>query len=100
MIIRGELRLDLKNDDYLVVGNGRSSNLSELLNVMLLDSIKVKVKSIYDEKILFDAEGELLKQKVNRNFYLYHVGNKDLDSVLWNLVGRKLEIEVLNVTKS
>ena len=30
---------------------------------------------------------------------MYHVGDVNVDEILWNLFGRRLEIELLNVTE-
>lgn len=100
MILRGKLCLDCNNDNYLIVGNGRSTNLSEILNVMLLDDVNIKIRNMYDGRELFNAKGKLIKEKISKSFYLYYVGGLDLDSVLWELVDRKLEIELVNVTSS
>lgn len=97
MILRGKLCLN-RDDDYLIVDNGKATNLSEVLNVMLLEDVKVKIKNMYDGKHLFSAEGKLVKDKISKSFYLYCVDNRDMDSILWNLVDRKLEVELVNVT--
>lgn len=98
MILRGKLCLN-RDDDYLIVGNGRATNLSEMLNVMLLENVRMKVVNKYNGQALFDVEGKLVKEKVSKSFYLYHIGDFNIDEVLWSLVGRKIEIDIKNITK-
>lgn len=98
MVITGVLNLKPQNDDYTVFSGGRTTNISEYLNVMLLSDVFVEVKDIYSKKILFSQKGKLVKQKLSRCYYLYHVDKSDLDSVLWNHVGRRLEIELKNIS--
>ena len=99
MILTGKLSLSHDKDDYIIFGKGRNTNLSELLNLMLMEDIKMIVKDMYDGKTLINTEGNLIKDKVSRCYYMYHVGSVNVDEILWNLVGRRLEIELLNVTE-
>ena len=99
MILSGKLCLDYASNDYLIVGNGRLTNLSETLNVMLLEDVKVVIKNTYDGKELFNVKGKLIKEKVDKGFYLYYVDGQDMDSVLWDFVDRKIEIDIKNITK-
>lgn len=99
MILSGKLCLDYASNDYLMVGNGRATNLSEMLNVMLLENVRMKVVNKYNGQALFDVEGQLVKEKVSKSFYLYHIGNFNFDEVLWELVDRKIEIDIKNTTK-
>ena len=99
LILSGNLHLSHKNDDYTVFSNGRLTNLSEMLNMMLLEDVKMKVINKHDGQVLLDVEGKLEKKKVSRCFYLYHIDNLNIDEVLWGLVGRKVEIDIKNITK-
>ena len=96
--ISGKLNLSHRNNDYTMFSNGRLTNLSELLNVMLLENIKFSIKDTYN-KVLVDVKGKLIKEKKGKCFYLYHVDGVDIDSILWNLVGSKVEIELKNINK-
>lgn len=98
LVLRGNLNLKHDNDDYIMFSSGRTTNISEYLNVMLLNDVFVEVKNPYDGEILFSESGQLVKEKVSPKYYLYHVNGIDLDSVLWDNVGRKLEIEIKNIT--
>ena len=99
MIIRGRLNLKYTNDDYIIFSNGRLVNLSDYLNVMLLDDIDISIKSTYDEKVVLNTKGKLIKFKTQPKYYMYHVGDINIDEILWDLVGSKLEIELKNITK-
>lgn len=101
MKIEGILNLDYKNDDYIMFFNGRNINLTEILNTMFIEEAKVRVKVVnsYSGKELFLNEGELTKDKVASCYYLYHVNDDNLDEVLWNNVGNRLNIEIKNITK-
>lgn len=99
MKIKGELCLSYDKDDYIVFSNGRMVNLTDKLNVMLLEDVKLIVKDMYDGKILINVEGRLYKNKVQPKYYLYYIDETDIDSILWNLVGGKLEIDLVNVSK-
>ena len=99
MKLKGKLCLSHKNDNYIIVAGGRTTNLSEYLNTMLFENVRFVLTHSYSGKVLFDVEGELLKQRTSKCFYLYHVGKFNVDSVLWNLVGSKLEFEIRNIGK-
>ena len=99
LILNGKLYLSHKNDDYTIVGNGRLTNLSEMLNVMLFEDVRMKIVSKYDGQVLFDVKGKLVKKKMGKCFYLYHIEDFNIDEVLWRLVDRKIEIDIKNITK-
>lgn len=100
MKLKGVLNLKHNNDDYVMFTRGRSENISETLNIMLLSDVFVEVRRTYSGKVLFSESGKLIKEKVAKCLYLYHVNGVNLDEVLWNNVGNKLEIEVRNITKT
>lgn len=99
MKIKGVLNLSYDKDDYVMFYNGRNVNLTEILNNMLFDDVMIRIKNKYDGKELFYAEGKLIKNKISFAHYLYHVDKKNLDEVLWNNIGKRLIIEVRNITK-
>lgn len=98
--LKGVLNLKHNNDDYVMFTRGRSENISETLNVMLLSDVFIEIKNTYNEEVLFSESGKLIKEKVATCLYLYHVNGVNLDEVLWNNVGNRLEIEVRNITKT
>lgn len=100
MKIKGKLCLSKKTNDYMVVAGGRTTNLSEYLNTMLFENVSILIKNIYDGKTYIETSGKLLKEKKGRYLYLYHVGNEDIDSVLWELIGCKIYIDVKNISKN
>ena len=99
MKIKGKLCISRKNDNYIVASGGRNINLSEYLDTMLLENVKLLVKDNYSGKVLIDTRGKLVKKKVAKCFYLYHVGDCNVDDILWDLIGSKLEIELKNIGK-
>ena len=99
MTLKGVLNLKHSNDEYLIFSGGRITNISEYLNVMLLNDVFVEVKNTYTDEILFSESGQLVKEKISKYYYLYHVNGKDLDTLLWDNIGRRLEIEIKNITQ-
>lgn len=98
MKLSGRLRLS-KKDDYIIITGGRTVNLNEFLNDLLFENIKFKLVHSYSKKVLFDVEGKLIKEKVAKCLYLYYVDEFDIDSILWDSVGSKLEFEIEDITK-
>lgn len=99
MKLKGKLCLSHDKDEYIIVAGGRTTNLSEYLDSILFEDVKFTLTHSYSGKVLFDVEGKLLKQRTSKCLYLYHVGKFNVDSVLWNLVGSKLEFEIKNIGK-
>lgn len=97
MILKGQLNLSHDKDDYIIFSKGRLVNLTDYLNMMLMDNVKFEIKQMYNKKVMISAEGQLLKQRISKGFYLFHIGDVNIDNVLWNLVGSKLEIELINI---
>lgn len=98
--LKGTLNLKHDNDDYVMFTRGRSENISETLNIMLLSDVFIEVRHTYSGKVLFSESGKLIKEKTAPCYYQYYVNEVNLDEVLWNNVGNKLEIEVRNTTKT
>ncbi len=98
MVLSGELCLHNQTDDYIMFSKGRSVNLTDILHTMLLEDVSFIVRNMYDKKILLKAEGKLFKERVSPKYYLFHIDETDIDSVLWNLVGSKIEIELINIS--
>lgn len=99
MKITGILKLHYNTDDYIMFCKGRLVNISEYLNCMLLDDVYVCIKDGYTNDVLFENEGRLVKEKVQPCYYLYHINGQNFDSILWDNVGKKLSIEIVNVSK-
>lgn len=97
MILKGKLCLNQK-DDYTLFSGGRLVSLTEYLNLMLLEDVHMTIKNMYDKKVIIDVKGKLIKDKVSPKFYLYHINGVNVDQLLWDLVGLKLEIELKNVS--
>lgn len=77
---------------------GRLTNISEMLDTMLLYDVKVKVTDLYTTEVLFNEKGKLVREKFGK-LYLYHVNGQNLDDVLWNNVESRLCIEIKNISK-
>ncbi len=99
MILCGKLSLHHKTNDYTMFNNGKLTNLSDIMNVMLLEDVRMKAVNKYDGQVLFDVKGKLVKKKMGKCFYLYHIEDFNIDEVLWGLVDRKIEIDIKNITK-
>ena len=98
MVFLGELCLKHDTDDYIIFSKGRLVNLTDELHTLLLEEVRFTIKSMYNKNVLLQAEGKLIKQRVSKCFYLFHVGDADIDSVLWNMVGSKIEVEINNIS--
>lgn len=100
--MKGILNLQHNNDEYIMFSNGRNINISDVLYSMYVDNahIKVKITNTYNNKILFVADGKLYKDKIQPKYYTYHVDKQNIDDVLWNNVGNRLEIEIKNISKN
>lgn len=99
MVIKGELALKHDTDDYIILTSGRLVNLTEYLNLQLLEEVHMKISKTYDKQVILDVSGKLIKDKTQPKLYLYHIDNVNIDDVLWNLVGSKVEIELNNISK-
>ena len=100
MRLQGELNLNHANDDYIMFYQGRNVNINDILYSMYVDKSDVSIKIInkYSGNVLFDVTGKLYKDRIQPKYYSYHINGQDLEEVLWNNVGRKLTIEISNVT--
>lgn len=97
MILTGKLCLNQK-DEYTLFSGGRLANLTDKLNLMLLEDVHMRIRNMYNKKVYVDVGGKLIKDKVSPKFYLYHIDGVNVDQLLWDLVGLKLEIELKNVS--
>lgn len=98
MKLEGRLKLKYNNIDYTMFYKGRNINISEVLNVQLMNDVYVRVEDTYTNEILFEEKGQLIKNRIDKGFYLYYINGQDLDSVLWDNVGQRLCIEIKNVS--
>ena len=98
MVLSGKLCLHNQTDDYIMFSKGRLVNLTDTLYTMLLEDVSFIIRNMYDKKILLQAEGKLFKERVSPKYYLFHIDEVDIDTVLWNLVGSKIEIELVNIS--
>lgn len=94
-------REDLDNYDYIFATKGNSYNLTEKLNSMLMDRVKVLIKD--NDTVLFDCEGKLMRKpdRDNKKNYRFYIGNECMDDILfdnttWDNPYRKLDIEIKN----
>lgn len=97
MDLTGKLCLNEKTNDYMIFAGGRTSNLSEYLNMLIFERVSVVVTSSYSGQVCVDRTGQLLKVKVGKYLYQYSVGGNDIDSVLWNLVGNRVNVKVKRI---
>lgn len=100
MKLEGKLKLHIKNIktcEYTMFNKGRLTNISEMLDTMLLYDVEVRITDLYTKKVLFDEKGKLVREKFGK-LYLYHVNGQNLDNVLWNNVESRLCIEIKNIS--
>lgn len=76
---------------------GRSVNISDYLNVQLLDKVFVEIKK--GDDILFSHSGKLEKKRVSKNYYMYYIDRKNVDEILWDNVGNIVSIRIDNLAK-
>lgn len=61
----------------------------------------IELKDAYLNKKLFEAAGKLSNAKLQPKYYTYCIVEngveKDLDGVLWDNVGRRIEVSIRNV---
>ncbi len=94
------MNLKSQNDDYLIFGGGRTVNLTEYLTLQLLEDVSVDIRQAYTGRCIFSASGKLVKEKVAPKYYLFYIGDRDLDTLLWNNVGVILNVNINNISKS
>lgn len=104
MNISGKLRLKHDDDSYLISTGGRLVNISDYLYLLYKEKaiVETRISDTYTKIVLFEANGELYKERTAPKFYTYHIsetGKYNLDHVLWNNVGRKIEVYIRNITK-
>ncbi|EDS77084.1 hypothetical protein CBC_A1752 [Clostridium botulinum C str. Eklund] len=93
-----------KNGDYAIYTGDKYIPISPMLNGMLGDEVRIEILDRND-KVLFKAQGIILKQKLTTegnsksNLYTYRINNKDLDSVLWECVDKKITFILHNEEK-
>lgn len=100
MKLEGKLNLHIKNNkicEYTMFNKGRLTNISEILDTMLLCDVEIKITDLYTGKVLFNEKGQLVREKFGK-LYLYYVNGQNLDDVLWNNVESRLCIEMKNIS--
>lgn len=68
-------------------------NLSNLLDGNLFNKVKVEIRN-NNNQVIFYARGILLKKKIDGYLWDYFVGNNDLEAVLWNNIGNKIDFRL------
>ena len=99
MKLEGKLNLHNKTCEYIMFSEGRLTNISKMLDTMLLYDTEIKITDSYTKEVLFDERGQLIKNRIDKGFYLYYINEQNLDSVLWDNVERRLCIEIKNISK-
>ncbi len=85
-------------DDYIMMCKGRNTNLTELLELLILEDVHFSVSYAYSGEKIIDVKGKLYKNKIAPKYYTFWINGTDIDNVLWGLVGSKLEINLRNIT--
>lgn len=68
-------------------------NLSDLLDGNLFNIVKVEIKN-NNGQVIFNHHGILLKKKVSGYLWDYFVSNANLEEVLWNNIGKKIDFRL------
>ncbi len=104
MKLIGKLNLSKANnersnyDDYIMMCKGRNTNLTKLLELLILEDIHFSIGYAGLEEKIVDVKGKLYKNKIAPKYYTFWINGTDIDNVLWGLVGSKLEINLRNIT--
>ena len=85
-------------DDYIMMCKGRNTNLTDLLELLILEDVHFSVSYAYSGEKIIDVKGKLYKNKIAPKYYTFWINGTDIDNVLWGLVGSKLEINLRNIT--
>ncbi len=90
-------------DDYIMMCKGRNTNLTRLFYNVLLEDVHFSVGYANSKEKIIDVKGFLFKDKTNPEYYMFHVKQfngelVNIDEILWNLTGCKLEINLKNIT--
>ena len=85
-------------DDYIMMCKGRNTNLTKLLELMILEDVHFSVIYAYSKEKIIDVKGKLYKNKIAPKYYTFWINGTDVDKILWDLVGCKLEINLKNIT--
>lgn len=88
---KGELTLIRDGIDYGIYNKDRHINITEKFHDNLLHTVKLSIR--IDGVSFINAEGVLRKVK-NRKIGLYDfkLGKINIDEILWNNVGNKIEM--------
>ncbi|KGM93379.1 hypothetical protein IRP63_14930 (plasmid) [Clostridium botulinum] len=93
------------NGEYAIYTGDKYIPISSMLNSMLGDEVKVRILNKNDKE-LFKDQGIILREKLitngsnQSNLYTYRVNGQDLDSVLWDNVGKKITFILHNGNKN
>lgn len=85
-------------DDYIMMCKGRNTNLTRLLYNVLLEDVHFSVGYADSKEKIVDIKGKLYKNKIAPKYYTFWINGTDVDKILWDLVGCKLEINLKNIT--
>ena len=89
--MEGFLQLNEKDNgkamEYGIFGKGKYYSLTDLLHNMLSD----KVHMVINDK---NYDGVLSYKRLFKGFYNLFVGEENIDKILWNNVGRKINVQV------
>jgi len=96
----GKLIYEKDNGDYEIlipspIRESRLINLSNtLFNLCYSARNYVVLKIMNGCKIEYANNGNLTKDYDDKHLFVYHVGDKEIESILFNLVGEWIDIEI------
>lgn len=90
----GRLELGLADKYYIQSLCGFNYDLHSDLIESLTEKVSVCVADINGD-VLFEAKGELmLRREIKSNIYMFYVGEKNLDEILWKNVGGVISFDL------
>ena len=93
-IVEGKLDYD-EDGKYAVIENAVKFNLSDLLDtVYAAKNNRINLRITNGNELLFQEDSTLYKNKNKHNFYTYFVTGADLETILFDNVGKEVTVEV------
>ena len=92
--MEGLLKKNTKND-YYISKKGYNENISEQLNLLLLDKVRIYFRDRNNKKYYF--KGNLIRKKkpFPEREYNYYIKNKSLEELFDKNIGNNIKIKII-----
>ncbi|MFA5603203.1 MAG: hypothetical protein WDA21_05740 [Bacilli bacterium] len=92
--MEGLLKRNAKND-YYISKKGYNENISEQLNLLLLDKVRIYFHDCNNKKYYF--KGNLIRKKKppSEKEYNYYIKNKNLDELFNKNINNNIKIKII-----